>query len=971
MMKKLENWIVLDFETTGADPSYDHIIDVGFLEFNGTKLVKKYQSLVQYEGELSSFIQKLTGITPGMLSKAPKRNLVENELQELIGKKVLAHNSDFEKSFLDPIIHKISKNNPEEKVEYLDSMLLLSILFPEESSLKLENFIKNWKIREVEEHRGLSDAIDLLKVILTAVKLIHTDHDYYQRLTLSLLENELNDFAVFQFVYMTKSEIDEISLAIDFPVDQHVEYAKEYSLKKRFPPAFIQIPRKKHFPLEFSGKNIQEIFSNETVLKEFFSNFKKRQSQIDLALKVGQSFKNKVHSIIQAPTGTGKTFGYLIPAALFAHENKEQVLIATGTKTLQTQAFEKDVPKVRDFLGLEEDELKVKLLMGSGNHLCELLYREERNDRTLMSFDKDFEDKFSDLYFDLVFYLNTRLKPEDKILRADIPYVLKKKFESIAFREKNVAVDFRSCSGFQCPFKFQCSYMIGLKEAKEADIIIGNHSLMFTWPKGLNRPLNIVIDEAHKIEEEATEALGIEVDETNFLSFVQSMSHLQGIGSLFYLLANNEENEGDSSDVIKHIREENLKTYQMLSDHLTPLSESMGLYFKKMPKYTESYWNELPMINRETHQDILAQRILSHIESVHFILNSFLQYLIPYNTKFDLKNLKSENEITAYTRFESFFSQLQDYEKAFLKMIEEDKNYCRSIKYLESEGFLLKASPIDVGILVKEHLLDLSQSVVYTSATIANGNGDTGSRGMEWSLGYSNLSPEKRFKTGFYLPSVYDYKNKTKVFLCDDVPALYDSKFVESILKKIMPLIHKLNGRTLLLFSAKTRFETAREILIKEFNGMIPLFIQGMGLNVVEDYKNSKNGILLGMESFGEGIDIPGDDLQFIFIDKIPDLRLDLVINERRNFFDSHIGNEFTDYYLSHRTRSLHQKLGRLIRTESDSGGVIIVDSRIKQWKGKTMEKLIKLMEPYHLERSELEKAVLEIENFILFPPNH
>jgi len=85
-------------------------------------------------------------------------------------------------------------------------------------------------------------------------------------------------------------------------------------------------------------------------------------------------------------------------------------------------------------------------------------------------------------------------------------------------------------------------------------------------------------------------------------------------------------------------------------------------------------------------------------------------------------------------------------------------------------------------------------------------------------------------------------------------------------------------------------------------------------------------------------------------------------------FFESHLGNEFTDYYLAHRTRSLHQKLGRLLRTEEDYGGVIIVDSRVKSWKGKTMEKLVKLMEPYDLLRSPIEEACQEIENFILYP---
>jgi len=256
--------------------------------------------------------------------------------------------------------------------------------------------------------------------------------------------------------------------------------------------------------------------------------------------------------------------------------------------------------------------------------------------------------------------------------------------------------------------------------------------------------------------------------------------------------------------------------------------------------------------------------------------------------------------------------------------------------------------------------------VVFTSATLGNFKGDNGSKGIEWALGYTYLPPEKRFKTGLYLDPIYNYEKNAKVFLCDDVPSLSGSDFIPKALSPVFNLIRELNGRSLLLFSAKDRFESAREILIKEFEGEIPLFIQGMGSGTVEEFKKSSNGILLGLESFGEGIDIPGDDLVFVFIDKIPDLRMDLVINDRRDFFERTFGNEFSDYYLTQRANSLHQKLGRLLRTENDRGGAIIVDSRIKTWKGRTIEKFFNLMKPYSIQKAKIDLACKEISNFIL-----
>jgi ATP-dependent DNA helicase DinG len=970
MDHRLGKWAVIDVETSGADPSYDQVIDLGFILFEGTKLVQKYSSLVQYPGELSSFIIKLTGITQKMVNKAPTWREVEGELQELYGVKLIAHNAGFEEGFLKRSFDKIDDGSTRE--EYCDTLLFLGLLFPEYSSLKLEHFIQDWEIAETETHRGYEDSLDLLKVILVATMLTRKDKALYQFIKLQLLEKKIinDEMWLMQFLHLPDDELYEIALQVDFDLDGHVEIAKTKLWAKRFPELTKAQISKKNFSLEFSGANIKNIFNDEEKIKEMFPLYRKRQAQIDLAVKAGQSLKNSIHSLIQAPTGTGKTFGYLIPSVLFALEEKKPVLIATGTKTLQHQAFNKDVPQVREFLGLNEEELKIKLLVGSNNHLCEALFRQEESENTLMGYSEDFNKAFTSLYLDSIFFHNSRMRVEDKLLRDDLPYVLKRKNEELAKREKEIAVDFRSCSGNNCPFKNNCSYIGGLREAREADIIIGNHSLMFSWPKGMPRPLNIVVDEAHKIEDEATKAFSLEIDQKGFEAFVTALSHLQGVGSLFYLLAQNEIEPGDSSDIIKHLRDETLKAHQMLMDHLTPLSEKIQMYFKRMPKYTEIFWNELPMLNRETHKEASAQAILNSLESVHFILQTYMSYFLPYSGRWDVKNLKSENEIIAFTRFETFFSTLSDYVLTLDNLLKEAPNYCRSLKYLEADGYLLSSSPVDVGRIVNEQLLKTSAAVIFTSATLANGTGDTGAKGIEWATGYAYLEPEKRFKSGTYLPFTFDYKKNTKVFLCDDGPSLYQSNFVEQNLLHIKPLIQKLGGRTLLLFSAKSRFEVAREILLKEFEGQIPLFIQGMGTSVVEDFKRSGSGILLGMESFGEGIDIPGDALQFIFVDKVPDLRMDLVINERRDFFEANLGNEFTDYYLAHRTRSLHQKLGRLLRTEKDYGGVIIVDNRVKSWKGKTMEKLVKLMEPYSLERAPIDVACKEIEEFILSQSN-
>lgn len=957
----LGKWAVIDIETTGADAGYDDIIDIGFLQFEGKKLIRTYSSLVRTDKEISFFIQKLTNITPTMNAGAPLWSAVEPEVMDLFGHSLLAHNSSFEEAFLKEHFDRINDGTGRESYE--DSLIFLATLFPNWSSLKLEEFIIKFGIAEKEDHRGFQDSVDLLKVVLVACSLVHQDLEHKQLIHSLYKKYGFEKNWYYKFFCLDHLDYQEISEQFDFDLDEAVDIAKA-ALAQEVSDE-VDYGSSPKFDLGFSGDNIKNIYRDEKQIREVFPNYTYRKSQEDLSLKMGQSFKNGIHSLVQAPTGTGKTLGYLLPASLFAMSEEKQVLVATGTKTLQHQAMSKDVPQLRKLLGLDESTLRVKRLVGSNNHLCELLFRNSNDEEDLLWSSKDESENWTNLYFELLFFFNGRASSNDVVLRADLPYVLKMKLDPFKKREKEIGVDFRACTGNQCPFKGECTYIRGLREAKDAHIVIGNHSLMFSWPRAFPRPDIIVVDEAHKIEEETTKSFSLEVTGEELDTLSRNLTHLQGLGSLFYLLAQNEAEVGESTPVIGEIRESANQTNEMLKDHILSLPDSLETYFKKKPRYTDTFWNELPMIPEKGRHDQLSMSIRKNFESIHYIVQTFYETLIPYAARWEVKSLDDEQQIIALTRFETFMGQLEDITLALKTALEGLGGFTHTLRYHERDGYSLLCAPINVGQILHDQLLQTTSSVVYTSATLGNAKGDQGSRGIEWSTGYSYLEPDKRFKSGYYLPATYDYENNTRVFLCDDTPPFYDRDFIPSTLKPVLKLIRDLGGRSLLLFSARARFEIAREVLLKEFDGEIPIFVQGMGNNVVEEFKNAGNGVLIGMESFGEGIDVPGEALQFIFVDKIPDLRMDKVINDRRDFYEANLGNEFTDYYLAHRTRSLHQKLGRLVRTEKDIGGVIIVDSRIKKWKGRTMEKLVKLMEPYKLQRSSLENACDGVRDFL------
>lgn len=943
-------WSVIDIETTGISPATDEIIDLGFLQFDGTKLVRTYTSLVRCENPVSSFITKLTGITNDHIKKAPLWPTVEVDLLSLEGHALLAHNANFEESFLKRYFDRLPQTGTRES--YQDSMFYLALLFPDAPALNLEYFINLLGIAEKEEHRGLADSRDLLKTILVATYLTHEDRE--MRMKLMEVFGEIPaEFWYKKFFGLSKIDLLSIGDQIDFNVHDVV---KQYQLMNKAAALADKVDLK--FSKTFSGQNIQTILRSEADINQILPHYKYRAAQEALSLRVGQAFKNKVHALIQAPTGTGKTMGYLLPSVLFSMTEKETCLVATGTKTLQDQALAKDVPQMKRLMNLG-NEAKVIRLVGSSNHLCELIFREEDDNATFLT---SWGEAFSKAYFEMLFFYNSRAPYEKKLNREQIPYILKKLNPELKEKEAALAVDYRACAGQNCPFVEQCSYMQGLREAKDAQLIIGNHALMLNWPRSLPRPQYIVVDEAHRLEGEATKAYSIEVNHDQIESFQRNFP--QGMGALIYLLTSMED-EFKVEDTITRIRQETQFNMRMMKDHADTLPGVVEAYFKKLPSYSPAYGNELPLPKKGELKDPLAAAIVNHSESIHFILDNLYKLFMPFMSRWEVKDFKNEpQKLKAWAVFEKNFGVLEGLTAAFAHYLEMPNDWSTILKFSESDNYALESSPIDVGKRIHDELLMMSSSVVFTSATLGNASGDAGVQGVEWMTGYTYLATDKRFKTGLFLDAVYDYKNKSKVFLASDTRNISDPLFVPDVLKQVNPLITKMGGRTLLLFSSRLRFEAATDIILKEFEGKIPVFVQGLGKNVVEEFKREEAAILIGMESFGEGIDIPGEKLQFIVVDKIPDVRQDLVIQKRRDFFEFKFGNEFNDYFLAHRTRSLHQKFGRLLRSENDHGAILLVDNRVKRWKGGTLRTFQKLMEPYQITSLSLADACVAIADY-------
>jgi ATP-dependent DNA helicase DinG len=958
--EKCRKWAIIDIETTGVNPETDDIIDIGFVLFEDFKIIQVYQSLLRPEYPPSAFITKLTGLTESMLAKAPRLEDVQHDWTVLDGAELIAYNADFEKKFLERHFTHLGV-----EVTFCDALWFLPLFFPQSESLKLEKFVVEWGIASREEHRGLSDAVDMLKALILAPsrlkQTVGAQYDLAWLLELFSRHGLRSTWASWFYQGYLDGAVEGLSEKLwqEFPDRDEVRLIEEHEKKQEW----VSSPHE----WNFSSESVKNYFSNKGPLALNIPGYQVREGQVDLALRTGQALKNGVHAVVQAPTGTGKTLGYLIPSLFFALETKKQVLIATGTKALQKQAMTKDVPMAKESLGPGAEHLRVEKVVGASNYLCAMLWEEKGGFSGQGHLLREASEAWGGVWTELILEHGQKLN----LLPEDISYALVSNLD-LKKTWSTLRADAKQCLGGRCEFYKNCHYAQSWERAKIAHVIVANHALLFSWPRSQQRPSFVVIDEAHRLEEEVTKSLSVEVSSLQLTQhFEQNGSHGSALGPLFYLLQ--QEDREDTLAKIEQLSERMHFLRQTTQDHATLILDNLELLCKKSMQYSELYWNERPLLDigavQRSDVNALEKKMLYSLSSLLGAWSEVHQLLLPYAERFDAQSAQfvhDERAKKAVLQFQQYYSQVEGIALGLGPCLSSERtdDFSYSISFHAKEGFLIAARPIDIGKKMSENALAAFEGSLMTSATLYH-QGEARDLGAEWMTGQLYLPVEKRFKAPLNLPAIYDYEKRVKVFHCGDVPEIYAPGYVEHNLEKLTSLIDDREGRCLLLFSSRVRFEQATNWLLTRYDGRLPLFIQGMGLQVIEEFKKAGRGILVGMEAFGEGIDVPGRTLQWIYVDKVPDLRQDLVIKERRDFFDRQFGDEFTHYYMAHRAKSLQQKLGRIMRKETDYGVAIITDPRLKKWKGRTLQQWEKMMRPYQWQSESFDVAIMRAKHFL------
>lgn len=604
----------------------------------------------------------------------------------------------------------------------------------------------------------------------------------------------------------------------------------------------------------------QDILGPDGLLSGLLQGFEFRSSQMDMALIIQKALVKKVPAIVEAGTGTGKTFGYLVPVVL----SGKKAVISTGTKNLQEQIYFKDLPILRRATDIKIDAMIMK---GRKNYLCLHKFNQYFSQPSMLN--PGMADKGQ--------RLREWMKKTEFADRAELRWMADDDFLWDAISSTS-----EQCLGADCMFLNDC--FLGRLRAKAAKsrIIIVNHHLFFAdlkikrggFGEILPRFQVAVFDEAHNIEEIATSYLG------------EALS----MNQVFELVGDIEKVVRDTSD--------------------------SGVDKRKLKKYLNSIKNASEVLralfdNREDKGRIDHDTMLLMKEGPAREIRRSL-----WNIREKTGISESENGA-----LQQLVARADDLDRLFQQVLKDRDDNWLNWYEKQRRGVTLHASPLDISERMNELLYLKVQTVVFTSATLStNGSFDyVASR-----LGL----PDDTIKG--ISPSHFDFENQTLLYIPKDLPLPNDSSFGPQIAIRILDILKRTNGRALVLFTSYYNLNIVYEILKHKIPYTI--FRQGDAPRSVllDSFRKDIRSVLLATRSFWQGVDVPGEALSCLIIDKLPfDSPGEPLIAARLDAIRSSGGNPFMDYQVPSAIISLKQGLGRLIRKSSDRGLLSILDIRI------------------------------------------
>jgi len=623
-------------------------------------------------------------------------------------------------------------------------------------------------------------------------------------------------------------------------------------------------------PAKKSEVALYNFFGPGGVLSRTHPAYEFRRGQLQMAQAVEQALAEKRHLIVEAGTGTGKTLAYLLPVM----RSGKRVIISTGTKNLQEQLFHKDIPFLEQALFPNgEAKLNVCYMKGRNNYLCrKKLY--DLTDQPVLSGLDEIE------HYRAVAAWEKTTQTGDRAELASLP-------EASALWHK---LDARSdtCLGQKCSSWDRCFITEMHRRAMESDIIIVNHHLFFA-------------DLAIKQQAEDAPDAGI-LPEVGAVIFDEAHELEDVAGSYFGVSISNSRVEELCRDVEASLQRNHLLSAS-LAGAVKSLRDRAMFFFALLPQGEGrfAFENRREFLEENGDEFLGLQQSLTRLAS-------------------ELENLSSKPEEVL-----NFGRRAQELQVQFAFLMEsEDRN---TVFWIERRrgardraNVFLQATPIDVAPILKACLFDKLECAVLTSATLAVGGG------FEYMRRRLGLDHTREV----VLPSHFDYENQALFYVPPDLPDPRTPQFAEKAADRIRGLLEITRGRAFVLFTSYAQMNDVYQRLLGEIE--YPMLLQGDAPKsaLLEEFRLTTNAVLFATSSFWQGVDVQGEQLSCVIIDRLPfAVPSDPVVAARVKSIDAEGGNAFFQYQVPAAVITLKQGFGRLIRSLHDRGLLVLLDNRI------------------------------------------
>lgn len=624
---------------------------------------------------------------------------------------------------------------------------------------------------------------------------------------------------------------------------------------------------------------MQSIFGPDGLIAKAHPEYEHRPGQIDMAEAVLRAFEQKRHLIVEAGTGTGKTLAYLVPAIAAACGSGARVVISTGTKNLQEQLMDKDIPFLQEVLPAK---FRAALMKGRNNYAC--LHRIKRVETSPILEGLEQIDQF-----DEVFRWVARTETGDRAELSNLP-------ENLPFWRH---IDARSdtCLGQKCPDYDPCFITRMRQRAIDADVIVVNHHLFFAdlalrngaYGAVLPDYAAVILDEAHQIEDVASEYFGAQTSNYQIDDLLRDVSYLKI----------------EDLEAAKELSRVSARISRFADLFWVSFHEGRGLDGRfalakrgSTPTVRESVDFEGDYEEQAGRPAYLAlDNVLHRLETTLDILK---------DAPADAESLLRR---TRQMRFDLNFIIRAD-DKQFVYWLER-----------RGRGVFLRASPIDVSGLLQDKLFEKVPTVVLTSATLSSAGNF---RFIRERLGLDEGEE-------MIAESIFDFEHQAVLYLPPQMPDPRSPQWGAAAAAEVRKIVNATEGRAFVLSTSFAGMNELFERVASQID--YPCFLQGSASKsaLLNKFRSTPNAVLFATSSFWQGVDVRGEQLSCVIIDKLPfAVPSDPIIAARQRSIEDQGGSSFYEYSVPQAVISLKQGLGRLIRSTTDRGVLAVLDPRLK-----------------------------------------